>query len=139
MGRVGRIGLLVNVPENSKLTLKTVEFVFKASDFVTDVETAKKTPSVTALSSSSLDSESTHSSRQFPSTLTICTGTAQAVDEKPCVPLQEPDVIASTKPSIVQKQLNTTQTAAIHAPVAPPRRKKKNKTSLQLTVSWIRI
>ncbi|KAJ8978340.1 hypothetical protein NQ317_011463 [Molorchus minor] len=97
----------------------------------------RKTVSVSALSSSSLDSESTQSSKhhsQYPSTMTLSTGTTQSTNtnNKACVPLQEPDVIASTKSSsTTQKSFGITQSHAalnLDAPVAPPRRKKKKQS-----------
>ncbi|KAJ8953165.1 hypothetical protein NQ318_017193 [Aromia moschata] len=100
-------------------------------------EHGRKTMSVSALSSSSLDSESTQSSKhysQYPSTMTLSTGTGQTEhpNEKACVPLQEPDVIASTKSSSTsQKSFGISQSHValnVDAPIAPPRRKKKNKT-----------
>ncbi|XP_057659565.1 WD repeat-containing protein 44 isoform X1 [Diorhabda carinulata] len=114
---------------------------------VQDNDPVKKT-SVSALSSSSLDSESTQSSNkqysQYPSTLTLSpdlsAGIPQASpSEKACLPLQEPDVIASTKSS--QKNFDCLQSntsTGVDAPIAPPRRKKKNKvptTTLALTKS----
>nr|CAI5843943.1 unnamed protein product [Callosobruchus analis] len=102
-------------------------------------ENVRKTMSVSALSSSSLDSESTQSSKQYsqyPSTATLLlsaaqtdpnaqnttvSSTVQHQNQKPCLPLQEPDVIASTKASSSSQQQST------EAPVAPPRRKKKSK------------
>lgn len=105
LGRIGRIlgsGVVDNVSGN--------------------IDTSRKTVSVSALSSSSLDSESTHSSRQsqYPSTSTLSTtaagtaaaasssilssttiktasSTAQGGKEFKLTFLQEPDVIASTK------------------------------------------
>ncbi|CAG9827624.1 unnamed protein product [Diabrotica balteata] len=118
LGRIGRI--LGGVQEN---------------------DPGKKTASVSALSSSSLDSESTQSSnKQYPSTLTLSPGPTQAsCSDKACLPLQEPDVIASTKSS--QKNFDTSHphaTSSLDAPIAPPRRKKKTKTpteTLPLTKS----
>lgn len=80
--------------------------------------------SVSALSSSSLDSESTQSSQKYPSTFTLETNAGTSGTRK----LQEPDVIASTKPK---------QKVPASAPVAPPRYKKKtrNLDSLALAVS----
>lgn len=116
-------------------------------------EQTTRTASTSALSSSSLDSESTPSSKQysqFPSTATLAIGTTQTeyVDKACTVPLQEPDVIASTKPSTKASTSQKSITSApqhsnnvnidAHVPVAPPRRKKKNKApveSLALTVS----
>nr|CAH7717190.1 unnamed protein product [Callosobruchus chinensis] len=111
-------------------------------------ENVRKTMSVSALSSSSLDSESTQSSKQYsqyPSTATLLIGAAQTdpnaqntmvsstsqhQNPKPCLPLQEPDVIASTKAS------SSSQHQSTEAPVAPPRRKKKSKMqNITLTVS----
>ncbi|CAH1996900.1 unnamed protein product [Acanthoscelides obtectus] len=110
-------------------------------------ENVRKTMSVSALSSSSLDSESTQSSKysQYPSTATLSISAAQTDPHaqgttassmsqhqhpKPCLPLQEPDVIASTKASSSSQQPN------IEAPVAPPRRKKKSKMqNIMLTKS----
>lgn len=90
--------------------------------------------SVSALSSSSLDSGSTPSSKgvsQFPSISTL-TAIKPAQNIEASTKLQEPDVIASTKTS------TATCSSMIKAPVAPPRRKKKNKDvgSLNLTVSF---
>ncbi|CAG9865437.1 unnamed protein product [Phyllotreta striolata] len=115
LGRVGRI--LGGVPEAGGLS-----------------ESGKKTASGSALSSSSLDSESTQSSnKQHSSTVTLSPGTQPAGvgPDKPRPPLQEPDVIASTKP-YSQKSFDSSQnhaTAGLDAPVAPPRRKKKNKST----------
>ncbi|XP_019874908.2 WD repeat-containing protein 44 [Aethina tumida] len=111
----------------------------------------RKALSVSALSSSSLDSESTQSSKQcsqYPSTMTLSTSTVPAESEKRSVPLQEPDVIASTKVSSCSQQkanrseaagtteIQSTSHSAVDVPVAPPRRKKKNKdTYLALTKS----
>ncbi|XP_018570785.1 WD repeat-containing protein 44 [Anoplophora glabripennis] len=110
-------------------------------------EHGRKTMSVSALSSSSLDSESTQSSKQYsqyPSTMTLSTGTAQTdcPPNKACLPLQEPDVIASTKSSSTSQKScdasNMHVPSNVGAPIAPPRRKKKNKapsSSLVLTKS----
>ncbi|KAJ8918039.1 hypothetical protein NQ315_011495 [Exocentrus adspersus] len=128
LGRVGRI--LGGVVDSGNLS-----------------EHGRKTVSVSALSSSSLDSESTQSSKQYsqyPSTMTLSTGTAQTdcPPDKACVPLQEPDVIASTKSSSTSQKSsdasNTHSQSNVGAPVAPPRRRKKNKApsaSLALTKS----
>lgn len=128
LGRVGRI--LGGVVESGNLP-----------------EHGRKTMSVSALSSSSLDSESTQSSKQYsqyPSTMTLSTGTAQTdcPPDKACLPLQEPDVIASTKSSSTsQKSFDASNMhvpSNVGAPIAPPRRKKKNKassTSIALTKS----
>ncbi|XP_044263042.1 WD repeat-containing protein 44 isoform X2 [Tribolium madens] len=90
---------------------------------IAEGESGRKAVSVSALSSSSLDSGSTPSSKgisQYPSNATL-------TSEKSSLPLQEPDVIASTKAPSSHDQ-NT-------APVAPPRRKKKNKAALQIKKS----
>lgn len=127
LGRVGRI--LGGVSETGALS-----------------ETGKKATSGSALSTSSLDSESTQSSNkqysQYPSTLTLSPGIPQtSSSEKACLPLQEPDVIASTKSSSQKNSFDSTHSHAatnLDAPIAPPRRKKKNKdsaTSLALTKS----
>ncbi|CAH1183885.1 unnamed protein product [Phaedon cochleariae] len=105
----------------------------------------KPTPT-TALSSSSLDSTSTGSSRQFskhPSTATLSPA-GPADEPAPRPPLQEPDVIASTKAGAGSKvgagsprgEPNAGQMCR-DAPVAPPRRKKKSQvpTVLQLSKS----
>jgi WD40 repeat protein len=99
---------------------------------VVDGEGGRKAVSVSALSSSSLDSGSTPSSKgisQYPSNATISTLTSQQdyKTDKPSLPLQEPDVIASTKASSSQK--TDDQASKLDAPVAPPRRKKKNKAA----------
>lgn len=94
------------------------------------VDGGRKAVSVSALSSSSLDSESTQSSKKYPSTFTLSsTGAGPSGTGKQA--LQEPDVIASTKPK--QKPQSS-------APVAPPRYKKKSKklNPLALAVSVIR-
>lgn len=85
-----------------------------------------KAPSVSALSNSSHDSESTPSSKeasQYPSTLTL--STIPIENATTSLPLQEPDVIASTKSN------SKFQPAIEHVvpPIAPPRRKKKTKHS----------
>ncbi|CAH0553276.1 unnamed protein product [Brassicogethes aeneus] len=107
-------------------------------------EVGRKALSVSALSSSSLDSESTQSSSkqcsQYPSTMMLSTGTPVTdyrIDGKACLPLQEPDVIASTKVSAaLKKNAASTTPTNVDVPVAPPRRKKKNKdTHLALTKS----
>ncbi|KAL3280255.1 hypothetical protein HHI36_017750 [Cryptolaemus montrouzieri] len=96
-------------------------------------ENGRKAVSVSALSSSSLDSGSTPSSKgvsQFPSISTL-TALKPSQNDEMLPALQEPDVIASTKTS------TSTSCSMIKAPVAPPRRKKKNKDvgSLSLTKS----
>lgn len=95
-----------------------------------------KTSSVSALSNSSHDSGSTPSSKdtsQYPSTLTLST---VAAESNLCcgLPLQEPDVIASTKSANSKVKV----AAKSDGPVAPPRRKKKaqNPTALSLSVSF---
>lgn len=85
-----------------------------------------KAPSVSALSNSSHDSESTPSSKEaskYPSTLTLSTIPIENAPSS--FPLQEPDVIASTKSNTKY------QSVVEHAepPIAPPRRKKKTKHS----------
>ncbi|EEZ99884.1 WD repeat-containing protein 44 [Tribolium castaneum] len=93
---------------------------------IAEGECGRKAVSVSALSSSSLDSGSTPSSKgisQYPSNATL-------TSEKSSLPLQEPDVIASTKASSSQKSDDQNV-----APVAPPRRKKKNKAALQIKKS----
>lgn len=86
--------------------------------------TTRKAASVSALSLSSRDSESTPSSSkdasQYPSTVTLVTNTNTLTDTK-TIPLQEPDVIASTKTSCSRNNIPQDP-----APIAPPRRKKKN-------------
>lgn len=112
-----------------------------------------KAASITALSSNSLDSASTSSNKYTQyTTLTFSTGTAQneSKSEKACLPLQEPDVIASTKTSnskssstkqnIVSASSPLHNPSIVDAPIAPPRRKKKNKicsTNLALTVRYV--
>lgn len=110
--------------------------------------------SLSTLSTSSKDSESTPSSKensQNPSTLALSIQT-QSIDnlevnssqgsEKSIrvpllLPLQEPDVIASTKSSSVIHNTSVDQivrsnpTEAPSRPVAPPRKKKKNKACAQ--------
>ncbi|XP_076258235.1 WD repeat-containing protein 44 [Rhynchophorus ferrugineus] len=99
-------------------------------------DNARKTMSVSALSSSSLDSESTQSSKKYPSTFALSsTGTTQLTtdsEKSSSTPLQEPDVIASTKASSSSQQSKGSQVADI--PIAPPRRKKKNKNSTNLLI-----
>lgn len=103
--------------------------------------TTRKAASVSALSLSSRDSESTPSSSkdasQYPSTMTLVTNPNTLTDTKP-LPLQEPDVIASTKNSCSRNNVPQDQPKQ-DAPVAPPRRKKKNVknsvSSLSLVVS----
>lgn len=114
-------------------------------------QSLSKAASTTALSSNSLDSTSTPSSNklsQFPSTITLSTGTAQTEckNEKACLPLQEPDVIASTKTSCTKQNQIDAASSSYHnppyvdAPKAPPRRKKKTKipssSNLALTVRF---
>ncbi|XP_019763195.2 WD repeat-containing protein 44 isoform X2 [Dendroctonus ponderosae] len=95
---------------------------------VTNADTARKAISISALSSSSLDSESTQSSKKFPSTLALANAGATALatdsDKSASAALQEPDVVASTKASNASQQKPSLIAAA---PVAPPRRKKKIK------------
>lgn len=103
------------------------------SDSGTIPENGRKAVSVSALSSSSLDSGSTPSSKgmsQYPSISTL-TSIKPAQNIEITTKLQEPDVIASTKTS------TATSSSLIKAPIAPPRRKKKNKDvgSLNLTKS----
>lgn len=104
---------------------------------------SKKAESRSTLSISSHDSESPPSSKEashFPSSTALSDNSV--VLEKPtCLPLQEPDVIASTKPPkvITEKPfrvMNVSPTSSKpDIPVAPPRRKKKVQTSLSLSVS----
>ncbi|XP_060526545.1 WD repeat-containing protein 44 [Cylas formicarius] len=95
-------------------------------------EATRKTLSVSALSSSSLDSESTQSSKKYPSTLTLpmTVLTTQSINNnnpvKPTTSLQEPDVIASTKAS------NSLPKWPPDAPLPPPRRKKKGRNASSL-------
>lgn len=93
--------------------------------------TTRKAASVSALSLSSRDSESTPSSSkdtsQYPSTMTLVTNKNTAADNKP-IPLQEPDVIASTKASCSRNNSSHSDQQSLQqqdVPVAPPRRKKK--------------
>ncbi|KAG5895382.1 hypothetical protein JTB14_029605 [Gonioctena quinquepunctata] len=90
-------------------------------------EIGRKATSVSALSSSSLDSVLTNDPKHIPQYTS--TKTLLADDEIPpdkeYIPLQEPDVIASTK-SNSQKNSGASK---VDAPVAPPRRKKKLKNS----------
>lgn len=94
--------------------------------------------SVSGLSSSSIESGSTPSSKgtsQCPSIATISTLTSQ--DYKPQtegLPLQEPDVIASTKAQKSGAMHSNTNEALAGAPIAPPRRKKKGKLAATLAL-----
>lgn len=93
-----------------------------------NADTARKTMSVSALSSSSLDSESTQSSKKYPSTFALSsTGTTLLTtdsEKSASTPLQEPDVVASAKASTSSQQKSAKSN---NTPVAPPRRKKKTK------------
>lgn len=110
-------------------------------DPVGDIPSNRKKASVSTLSLSSHESGSTPSSKeisQFPSNTTLSDNN---VPEKTiCLPLQEPDVIASTKPSISSMIKSTTvchySPILQNIPIAPPRRKRKIKnaiSSLSLT------
>lgn len=95
-----------------------------------DTDNKKKALSISALSSSSLDSGSTPSSKevsQFPSTVTLSILKSQS--DVSCATLQEPDVIASTKAS------SSVPSSMLKAPVAPPRKKKKSKVNTSLNVT----
>lgn len=93
-----------------------------------NADTARKTMSVSALSSSSLDSESTQSSKKYPSTFALSSaGTTLLTtdsEKSASTPLQEPDVVASAKASTSSQQKSAKSN---NTPVAPPRRKKKTK------------
>lgn len=120
--------------------------------------------SLSTLSTSSKDSESTPSSKetsQHPSTVALSVKTQSvesleqvSLQEKSTrvpllLPLQEPDVIASTKSSIIVQNTSVDQIVKSNCsegqlgPVAPPRRKKKNKVPAQppmlkvRTILWI--
>ncbi|ENN75339.1 hypothetical protein YQE_08115, partial [Dendroctonus ponderosae] len=67
---------------------------------VTNADTARKAISISALSSSSLDSESTQSSKKFPRATALATDS----DKSASAALQEPDVVASTKASNASQQ-----------------------------------
>lgn len=112
LGRVGRI--LGGTTENLSKTIKEIE----------------KSLSTSALSSSSQNSESIPSSKEVskcPSTVTLALNESAQHEGQA---LQEPDVIASTKASTsAQKSSLPPLPSADHVPVAPPRRKKKIKTS----------
>ncbi|XP_066252281.1 WD repeat-containing protein 44 isoform X2 [Euwallacea similis] len=98
-------------------------------------DSSRKTMSISALSSSSLDSESTQSSKKYPSTFALSSAGVQGNDIEKSVStkVQEPDVVASNKVS--NPQLKSTN----NAPVAPPRRKKgkapKNPQALTKSAS----
>ncbi|GJQ74779.1 hypothetical protein Trydic_g21623 [Trypoxylus dichotomus] len=88
--------------------------------------------SISALSNSSHDSSTTSSKNtsQYPSTITLSTVTSETVtqNERKCLPLQEPDVIASTKTNSLKVGPPTeTESIIKNVPVAPPRKKKKLK------------
>lgn len=108
--------------------------------------------SLSTLSTSSKDSESTPSSKetsQHPSTvaLSVKTQSVESLEQVSSqekstrvpllLPLQEPDVIASTKSSIIIQNTSVDQIVKSNCsegqlgPVAPPRRKKKNKVPAQ--------
>lgn len=108
--------------------------------------------SLSTLSTSSKDSESTPSSKetsQHLSTvaLSVKTPSAESLEQVSpqekstrvplLLPLQEPDVIASTKSSIIVQNTSVDRivksncSEAHIGPVAPPRRKKKNKVPAQ--------
>lgn len=96
--------------EQDAISLQSLTSLGRVARILAEGESHRKAASVSALSSSSMDSGSTPSSKnisQFPSNSTL-------TSDKP---LQEPDVIASTKAKSEDLQI----------PVAPPRRKKKNK------------
>lgn len=71
-------------------------------------------------------------------TLVTNKNTTTLDESKTVVPLQEPDVIASTKSGNSRNNVSSDQQQNI--PVAPPRRKKKNLknsvSSLSLAVCW---
>ncbi|XP_050294204.1 WD repeat-containing protein 44 isoform X2 [Anthonomus grandis grandis] len=106
---------------------------------LTNTTDSRKTMSVSALSSSSLDSESTQSSKKYPSTYALSSaGTAKHTDSDKSspAPLQEPDVIASTKvSSALQQKHNVAQSGVGNVPVAPPRRKKKSRINDTLALT----
>lgn len=95
-------------------------------------ECAQSSNSALSTSSVSSSTPSSKETSQYPSTATLATSTVTTTTEvevESGVTLQEPDVIASTKSSVVKSLSDD-------APVAPPRRKKKNKAaSLPITPS----
>lgn len=106
----------------------------------------KKTESRSTLSISSHDSESPPSSKEAShfSSSTALSDNVVVLEKPTCLPLQEPDVIASTKPPkvITEKPSRVTNVSPTFSkpdiPIAPPRRKKKVKSmtsSLSLSVS----
>ncbi|KAF2894614.1 hypothetical protein ILUMI_11560 [Ignelater luminosus] len=111
-------------------------------DNISDGQGNKKIPSASTLSISSHESGSTPSSKeisQYPSSTTL--SETNITEKSQCLPLQEPDVIASTKPSCsVLKSTTSSQShlsSKLDIPIAPPRRKKKVKSaisSLSLTL-----
>nr|XP_023024459.1 WD repeat-containing protein 44 [Leptinotarsa decemlineata] len=118
LGRVGRI--LVGNVDSGSLS-----------------ESGRKALSVTALSSSSLDSVSI----DYPEQVQQCTSTITLladdfVDEKR-LPLQEPDVIASTKSNVAHQHSGAPClhiSPKLDVPVAPPRRRKKHIKSTGLAL-----
>ncbi|XP_074041562.1 WD repeat-containing protein 44 isoform X2 [Leptinotarsa decemlineata] len=102
-----------------------------------DSESGRKALSVTALSSSSLDSVSI----DYPEQVQQCTSTITLladdfVDEKR-LPLQEPDVIASTKSNVAHQHSGAPClhiSPKLDVPIAPPRRRKKHIKSTGLAL-----
>ncbi|CAG9772971.1 unnamed protein product [Ceutorhynchus assimilis] len=114
------------VIEQDTISLQSVNSLGRLMRIINNnAETSRKAMSVSALSSSSLDSESTQSSKKYPSTFALSsTGTAPLTtdsEKSTCTTLQEPDVVASAKASTSSQQQKNS------VPVAPPRRKKKLK------------
>ncbi|XP_022910260.1 WD repeat-containing protein 44 isoform X2 [Onthophagus taurus] len=95
------------------------------------ISETKRTASASALSNSSHDSSTTSSKNtsEYPSTITLSTNVevVPIIKQKECLPLQEPDVIASTKASCSKIAEENEQQRSKDVPIAPPRRKKKLK------------
>ncbi|KAK9720053.1 WD domain, G-beta repeat [Popillia japonica] len=108
-----RAGRIANLPEGSSIT-------------------ESRHASMSALSNSSHDSSTTSSKNtsQYPSTVTLSTVTSEPTtqNETKCLPLQEPDVIASTKTNSLKVNVPIDNEPMVKTvPIAPPRKKKKLK------------
>ncbi|XP_017786789.1 PREDICTED: WD repeat-containing protein 44 [Nicrophorus vespilloides] len=133
---------VIEVDTSSLQSFNSGRRLISQADLGSHLFECKKAISSSALSISS-HSSSTQSSKdttQYPSTVTLATIStdAPAHTNQVCLPLQEPDVIASTKPCLQKNNLDIKSSPKIEVPVAPPRRKKKNKSnasSLPITPS----
>ncbi|KAL1506106.1 hypothetical protein ABEB36_005533 [Hypothenemus hampei] len=117
--------------EQDTISLQSINSLGRLMRVISNnAETARKTMSVSALSSSSLDSESTQSSKKYPSTFALSLSGVPPVntdsEKTSTTTFQEPDVVASTKGS---SGTHNQQKASFstNAPIAPPRRKKQLK------------